>query len=64
MKTDSDTQGRMVEGREAFRRFDATIGKILSVSHAELLRREKQYKRRAALNPHKRGPKPKVKSVS
>jgi hypothetical protein len=49
------------EGPEAFKRFDATIGKLLSVSHAVLVEREKAYKDQAAKNPNKPGPKPKVK---
>ena len=44
-----------------FRAFDKAMGRILSVSKEELLRREEEYKRQAALNPRKRGPKPKVK---
>jgi len=40
-------------------RFDAALRKVLSVSHEEIQRREEEYKRRAALNPRKRGPKPK-----
>ena len=47
------------EGPEAFARFDAAIGKVLTVSHAELMRREAEYQRKAKQNPHKRGPKPK-----
>jgi hypothetical protein len=53
-----------VEGQEAFKRFDAAMGALLSVSHDELKRREEAYKKQAALNPRKRGPKPKRKSVS
>ena len=50
----------MVEGAEAFQRFDKAMGTILSVSHDELIRREKAYQRQAAKNPNKRGPKPKA----
>jgi len=49
----------IVEGSEALRRFDALVGSVLSVSREELLRREAEYKKKAALNPRKRGPKPK-----
>ena len=42
-------------------RFNATMDKILSVSHEELERRMNAYKKRAAKNPHKRGPRPKTK---
>jgi hypothetical protein len=54
-------QPEYVEGSEAARRFDALVRKVLSVPHAEIVRREAEYKRRSALDPHKRGPKPKVK---
>jgi hypothetical protein len=54
----------MIEGPEAFKRFDNAVGSLLSVSHDELMRRERQYKKQVALNPRKRGPKPKRKSAS
>jgi hypothetical protein len=52
------------DGPDAFQRFDAMVGLILSVPREELARREAEYKAKAALNPHKRGPKPKQSSVS
>jgi hypothetical protein len=52
----------MIEGPEAFRRFDALVRKVLSVPHEEIMRREAEDKQRAAENPNKRGPKPKAKS--
>ena len=39
-------------------RFNNMMDKLLSVSHEEMQRRLKAYKREAAKNPHKRGPKP------
>jgi hypothetical protein len=45
-------------------RFNATVDKLLSVSHEEMQRRLKAYKKQAALNPNKRGPKPKAKRLS
>lgn len=54
----------MVEGPDAFKRFDAAIGKVLSVSHEELMRREREYQRQAKKNPSRRGPKPKAKRSS
>jgi hypothetical protein len=44
---------------DQFERFDAAVLKVLSVSREEMLRREAEYKKQAALNPTKRGPKPK-----
>jgi len=46
------------EGPEAFARFDALVGKVLSVPREEILRREAEYKKQSALNPRRRGPKP------
>jgi len=42
-------------------RFNATMDRLLTVSHEELTRRMNAYKKQAAQNPHKRGPKPKMK---
>jgi hypothetical protein len=45
--------------------FSKAVERIMSVPKAEILRREEEYRKRAALNPNKRGPKPKRKrSVS
>jgi hypothetical protein len=49
---------------DQFERFDAMVRKVLSVPHSEIVRREKEYKRRSELNPRKRGPKSKRESVS
>jgi hypothetical protein len=48
-----------VEGPEAFQRFQAAMKTVLAVPHAEIERRIAEEKKKAALNPHKRGPKPK-----
>jgi hypothetical protein len=50
----------VIEGPEAAR-FDALVRKVLSVPHAEIMRREAEYKRQSAVNPNRRGPKLKVK---
>jgi hypothetical protein len=50
-----------MEDAEAAARFDALVRKVLSVPHEEIVRREAEYKRQSALNPHRRGPKPKRK---
>jgi hypothetical protein len=44
-----------------FQKFDALVGKVLSVSHAEMQRREAAYRKQVDANPHRRGPKRKVK---
>lgn len=41
--------------------FKNLLNRITSVAHDELRRREAEYKRQAALNPNKPGPKPKRK---
>ena len=61
MKTESGTMSECIEGQEAFNRFDNTISALLSVPHSTLVRREQAYKKKAERNPHKRGPKRKVK---
>ncbi|MBV9761549.1 MAG: hypothetical protein JO340_13380 [Acidobacteriaceae bacterium] len=45
-----------------FEEFTRTMDKLLSVSHEEMQRRIAAYKREAAKNPNKRGPKPKERS--
>jgi hypothetical protein len=50
------------EGNPEFEAFDRMMGKLLSVSHDELKRRMAAYKRKAAKNPNRRGPKPKGKA--
>lgn len=62
MKDDSATPlPECHEGLEAFQRFDDTMGKLLSISHATLAAREKVYKEQSLANPRRSGPKPKVK---
>jgi hypothetical protein len=41
--------------------FTSAVEHIMSVPKAEILRREEEYRKQAALNPKKRGPKPKRK---
>lgn len=53
-----------IEGPEAVARFDALVRKVLSVPHDEIMRREAEYKRQSAMNPNRRGPKPKRKSAT
>jgi hypothetical protein len=44
-----------------FQKFDALMGKVLSVSHEEIQRREAAYRKQVDANPNRRGPKRKVK---
>jgi hypothetical protein len=48
------------EGPEAWQRFQAAMGKVLAVPHAEIQRRIEEHRKDAAQNPHKRGPKRKA----
>jgi hypothetical protein len=52
----------MIEGPEAFERFQSGMKKVLSVSHAEVQRRIEKERKRSAANPNRRGPKPKSRS--
>jgi hypothetical protein len=63
MKSEQERQPPdYIEGPEAFKRFDEGTRQILSVPRSTLLRRERAYKKQAAENPNRRGPKPKVKT--
>jgi hypothetical protein len=46
---------------QEFNAFDKAVKQILSVPKAEILRREEEYRKEADANPHKRGPKRKIK---
>jgi hypothetical protein len=47
-----------------FDAFDALMGKLLTVPKATIDARHAEHKKRSALNPRKRGPKPKVRPPS
>lgn len=55
----SETVAAKCDAPNQFQNFDALVGNVLAVPHAEIVRREKKYKRQSATNPNKRGPKPK-----
>ena len=46
---------------EEYHAFDSLIGKLLTVPKSTIHERHAAHKKRAALNPKKRGPKPKPK---
>jgi hypothetical protein len=47
-----------------YRAFTNLVDHVLSVPHDEILRREAEYQKHAALNPRRRGPKRKVKPLA
>jgi hypothetical protein len=57
MKPDTE----MHEGAEAFERFDKLVGTVLSIPHSVIKKREAEYRKQAAANPSKPGPKPKLR---
>jgi hypothetical protein len=57
MKTEPKTPGEYTD-------FKRLLGRILSVPHAAIVQREAEYKKRSALNPSRRGPKPKREPAS
>jgi hypothetical protein len=51
----------MIEGPEAFRRFQNAMKAVLAVPHSEIRKRIEEHRKQAALNPNRPGPKPKQK---
>jgi len=45
------------EGPEAYERFDATMGLLLSVPKSLILRRQRAHRKKVDANPNRRGPK-------
>ncbi len=54
----------MIEGPEAFTRFENAMKKVISVPHSEIQKRIEEHRKEAALNPNRRGPKAKRKSYA
>jgi hypothetical protein len=54
----------MIEGPEAFERFNHTMKAVLAVPHSVIKQRIEEHRKQSALNPNRRGPKRKVKLPS
>jgi hypothetical protein len=50
----------MVEGPEAYKRFDSLMANVLKVPHSIVQARVQEERERAARNPNRRGPKAKT----
>ena len=50
-------QMEMVEGPEAWKRFEETMKNVLAVPHSEIQKRIEERRRESANNPNRRGPK-------
>jgi hypothetical protein len=50
-----------VEGREAWKRFNGAMQKVIAVPHSEIQRRIAEHRTEVDKNPNRRGPKRKVK---
>jgi hypothetical protein len=61
MKKEPAPMPECVEGQDPAKRFDVAMRKLLLVPHAEIQRREAEYRKQSLANPNRRGPKPKVK---
>ena len=53
----------MIEGPEAWTRFNETMKRVIAVPHAEIKKRIEAHRAEAAKNPNRRGPKPKKPSA-
>jgi len=53
---------REPETSPEYNAFKELLNRVLSVPRAEIIKREQEYKRKAALNPSRRGPKRKPAS--
>ena len=53
----------MIEGPEAWKRFQAAMKRVVSVPHSEIQKRIDKQCRESAKNPNRRGPTPKNSSA-
>ncbi len=53
----------MIEGTQAFTRFENAMKKVIAVPHSEIQKRIEEHRKEAALNPNKRGPKTKASNT-
>lgn len=51
----------MARPPKEYQAFTSLVDRLLAVPKAEVDRRQAEYKKQAALNPRKRGPKPKAR---
>jgi hypothetical protein len=54
-------QTEMVEGPEAWKRFEGVMKNVLAVPHSEIQKRIEEHRRKAADNPNRRKPERKAK---
>jgi hypothetical protein len=55
-------KAEMIEGQEAFQRFNNAMKSIIAVPHSVIKQRIEEHRKQTALNPNRRGPKRKVKT--
>jgi hypothetical protein len=57
----SKRTAEMIEGPEAFERFNATMKAVIAVPHSVIKERIEKARKESLENPKRRGPKPKAK---
>jgi hypothetical protein len=57
-------QPDMIEGTEAWTRFNNAMKAVIAVPNSVIKQRIEEHRKQAALNPNRRGPKPKRKTRS